>query len=200
MTQECSRCKCDDKVSSICSSEHCGHALYGPCRCSIRSALPHQEGFPCKKGSPSFRVRCEGGPRAVQRVYLFCNLCIWCSYENLCAIHQLGWSAEVAIRALYPTMVGDQTCFPVSRWAGLVYRIDMCPVRPTVIAALAFMVKLVSFAWCSIVRCCNPFTTSLLEGRGVIGLQAVVGRLSIYDWAGPRAGDQPRGSRRAGEQ
>lgn len=92
--------------------------------------------------------------------------------------HLFGWSAEVAIRALCPTMAGDQMCFPVSRWAELhnVYRIDMCPVRPTEIAALAFMVKLVSFAWCSIVRCCNPLdTTSLLEGRGVIDLRGRYG-------------------------
>ena len=33
--------------------------------------------------------------------------------------HLFGWSAEVAIRALCPTMAGDQMCFPVSRWAGL---------------------------------------------------------------------------------
>ena len=79
--------------------------------------------------------------------------------------HLFGWSAEVAMRALYPTMAGDQMCFPVSRWAGLVYRIDMCPVRPTEIAALAFMVKLVSFAWCSIVRCCNPLATVFWRGE-----------------------------------
>ena len=139
-------------------------------------ALPHQEGFPCKKGSPSFRVRSEGGPRTVQR-YVFSAIYAFDVVMRISVLrHLFGWSAEVAMRALYPTMAGDQMCFPVSRWAGLVYRIDMCPVRPTEIAALAFMVKLVSFAWCSIVRCCNPLdTTSLLEGRGVIDLRGRYG-------------------------
>jgi len=37
----------------------------------------------------------------------------------------------------------------------------------------------------------QPFGHSLLEGRGVIGLRAVVWCLSVYDWAGPRAGTSP---------
>ena len=93
MTQECSRCKCDDKLSAFCSSEHCGHAHSGPYHCSICSrSLATSRGLSLQKRQSFFSCSlrrwpsyCSAGMTFLPAMHL-----MYCSYGNLCAPSSVG--------------------------------------------------------------------------------------------------------------